>query len=460
MPSTPARGTVPTEIEELFGYTLQCPCGLTHETNLAEAHIRKGALEELESVLERHAANERCLLVTDSRLWQLLGAKLQQRLQRAGRETKVFIAPDGPGQRPHATDENVASVEDAMQSVGVAVSVGSGTINDLTKLAAFKRKIPYVSVATAASMNGYTSAIAAIMAQGVKLTVSCKGPLAVIADIDVIAAAPKELTLAGLGDLESKPTATADFFLSGALTGEGYCDFAETVVRSAEKKARDAAPGLGRGDLEATQALTEALILSGLSMALAGTSSPASGGEHLISHYWDMTAEMEGRVEGWHGAQVGVATTVTAALYEYLRGVDPRSIDVDALVSSHPAWSDLEPRILRLHGPLGPVVARALKSKHPSREQYRKRLEGIIGGWAGLWPELDARLRSADEIADVLRSAGAPTTVGQLGLTRDHLERAYERGRHIRGRYTVLDFAHEIGLLEASRKIVLRAASS
>ncbi len=459
MPSNASK-TVPTGVQELLGYRHHCECGLIHETQLAGVHTRKGALEELESAIERHAGRARCLMVTDSRLWQLLGEKLQKRLERAGRKTAVVIVPDGPGQRPHATSQNVALVEAAMDRVGVAVSVGSGTVNDLTKLAAFRRGIPYVCVATAASMNGYTSSIAAIMAEGVKRTVSCKGPIAVIADIDIIAAAPRELTLAGLGDLESKPTATADFFLSGAVTGEHYCDFAEAVVRVAEKKAREAAPGLRSGDVQAVEALTEALILSGVSMALAGTSSPASGGEHLISHYWDMTAELEGRVEGWHGAQVGVATTVTAALYDRLRGRDPRSIDVDALVLGHPTWADLEPRILRLHGPLGPLVAPELEAKHQGREQYRRRLEGIIEGWSGLWSKLDARLRAADEIRGVLRSAGAPTTVGQIKLTPDHLRRAYSRGRHIRSRYTVLDFAHDIGLLEDGSEEVLQAAFS
>jgi len=389
---------------------------------------------------------------------EIAGEAVQRVVSAGGHRTSLCIVPDGSGSRPHADEGSLTIVSDSLAEADTAIAIGSGTINDLVKLASFKRSIPYIVVATAPSMNGYTSAIAAITIRGVKRTVDCHQPYAVIADLGIISQAPHDLVVAGLGDLESKPTATADFRLGGRLRGSYYCPAPERVVQKAEERVAECAEGINRGDPEAIAALTEALILSGLSMKLAGSSSPASGGEHLISHYWDMKAAEENRLEGWHGAQVGVCTIVIAALYERLRTISADTIDIERVLKDRLDRYEIERQLRRRHGPLGDEIVAEFFAKHLEDNDLRRELEDLKEHWDEIWQSLDDILRPANTIRRILKAAGAPVTVQQLGLTPKHLKTAFLVAREIRGRFTVLDLTADLGLLEELRDQVIGIA--
>jgi len=449
---------LPTSLDALAPFSAECGCGRTHEVEMAGASVRAGAIEDTAAWADDVGAGLSVRVVADRITREIAGDRVMRLLSRAGHRVEGWIVEDGPGGRPCADDRALASVEAALAGADLAVAVGSGTINDLTKLASFRSGIPYLAVATAPSMNGYTSAIAAVSERGVKRTIECREPHAVIADLDVLAAAPRDLVAAGLGDLESKPTCTADFRLAGRLRGDYYCPAAERVAMAAEARAAEVAPDLARGDPEAIAALVDALLLSGLSMRLAGSSAPASGGEHLISHFWDMTAAEEGRVEGWHGAQVGVATAVAAALYERLRAVDPSSIDPDAIVAARAGREEIARGIAERHGGRAAEVRAEYWRKHLGDEALREELTAVRDGWDDMWSGLDDALRPASRIREILSSAGAPVTVREIGLSPDHLRRAFVGAREIRGRFTVLDLAADMGMLEEVAEEVLAAS--
>jgi len=441
-----------------MGFSAPCRCGKVHSVEMRGVSIRPGALEEVVDRAAEVGGRLQIVVVADRVTWEIAGERVEQLLKKGGYPVRVCKIPDGAGGRPHADDKSLALVESALAGADLAVAVGSGTVNDLTKLASYNRKIPYLVAATAPSMNGYTSAIAAVMQKGVKRTVDCHQPLWAVADLDILKTAPLELVAAGLGDLESKPTSTADFRLSGRIRGDYYCPAPEGVVLDAEARVAEAAGGLKQRDPEALALLTEALMLSGISMKLAGSSSPASGGEHLISHYWDMIAPDENRVEGWHGAQVGVATIVTATLYESLRSMDPADIDVDALVAARVPLEDLESVIRSRHGRRAEEVWQEFSKKHPTAERLRGELTAIREGWDELWAHVGATLRPPGRIRKILHAAGAPVTVGGLGLESGHLRRAFSAAREIRNRFTVLDLAADLGVLESRSGSVLKAS--
>jgi glycerol-1-phosphate dehydrogenase [NAD(P)+] len=450
--------SVPTTLDDLIGFSMECSCGRTHFVDTKGIVLRRGALDDLVDWSRAIGRHQEICVVADRVTVELAGEQVRRLLEKDGNRVRMCIVPDGAGARPHADMDNLALVDASLKGADFAVAVGAGTINDLAKLASFQRGIPYIIVATAPSMNGYTSAIAAIVRAGVKRTVECRQPFAVIADLDILCNAPRHLVAAGLGDLESKPTSTADFRLSGILRGTYYCKVPEEVVFAAEARAADAAEGLAHGDYASIAALSEALLLSGISMKLAGSSSPASGGEHLISHYWDMTAKGEGRVEGWHGAQVGVATIVTSALYERLRSVDPGEIDVDGLVAARPGEAEFRDSIARRHGFHGEQVAAEFFSKHLREREYRAEIEHLKNRWEDMWEGLSDVLRPAARVRGILEVAGAPVNVRDLGLTADHLRRGYLAARDIRGRFTVLDLAADLCMLELSSEEVLASS--
>ncbi len=453
--STPFTA-LPTRLSDLLGFSVSCPCGRRHSVELVAASIRPGATDDLPAFVRAVGSNLTVLVTADRVTAEILGNRVQRMLGRDGHTVGLLTVPDGEGGRPHATAHALLGVKAALQGADLAVAVGSGTINDLTKLASFELGLPYIAAATAPSMNGYTSAIAAMMIDGVKRTVPCAQPVAVTADLDILMNAPAHLIAAGLGDLESKPTATADYRLGAVVRGDGYCSAPESVVLEAEAKVAQTAEGLSSRDPEAIAALTEALILSGLSMKLAGSSAPASGGEHLISHFWDMTAAAENRVEGFHGAQVGMATIVTAQLYEALAALSPTDIDPDRIVAARFSIDAEIATIRKIHHPFDAEVCAEYEKKHPSDETLKERLHFLKNDWSALFEGLSDVLRKAGCIREILSSAGAPVRVTDLSLTPAHLERAFRYARHIRDRYTVLDLAHDVGLLEDAADEILR----
>jgi glycerol-1-phosphate dehydrogenase [NAD(P)+] len=397
----------------------------------------------------RYLPGRNVLLVDDHTTHRVTGEHVAELLRRAGYRVEVLTLSVPVGDRVVANDDVVATVKATIQpDVDFLIAVGAGTVNDVVKLASFQAGYPYLVCPTAPSMNGFTSAIAAILSRGVKRTIPARPPVAVVADLKVLATAPAIMRRAGLGDLLSKPVSTADWKLAHLIKGGYYCELPLRIVEQAEQACRSNAEAIGCGAPEGLGSLVEALLLSGISMVVAGSSSPASGGEHLLSHYWDMTAHRHGRREHLHGAQVGVATLVTATLYEKLRQLDPCAIDLKRLRRQYPDWSTVENALRHIYGPLADEVAREAHKKYVPLAQKEKEWAFILERWPAIWEELGEILLPAAHIRGILSAAGAPTTVGELGISAEELRTAFVHARNIRGRYTVLDFAHDLGVLE------------
>jgi glycerol-1-phosphate dehydrogenase [NAD(P)+] len=192
--------------------------------------------------------------------------------------------------------------------------------------------------------------------------------------------------------------------------------------------------------------LTEALILSGFTMVMAGQSSPASGAEHLISHYWEMEAAVAGRPEPLHGAQVGVTCLLTAELMRHLAGMAPRELPGPS-PELPDAWEDAEPELAARHGPLWPAIRQEARRKHRGAADRAARFAMLRERWGGIWATLDPLRPDAAPLEDALRRAGAPTAPTDLGLPVESVERALRSAREIRSRYTILDLAAEVGVL-------------
>ncbi|MCK5120058.1 MAG: sn-glycerol-1-phosphate dehydrogenase, partial [Candidatus Latescibacteria bacterium] len=406
--------------------------------------IEEGALKKLPSVLKRIGLSGKGLLIADKLTFQAAGREVERVLRQSDVGIDVLLLDD-----PVKADE--VALKQVAQHLApehrFLLAVGSGTINDIVKRTGYQMGLPYLVCPTAPSMNGYTSSIAAMTISGLKQTLEAHPPRAVIADVEVVAQAPIGMIRAGLGDLLSKSVSLADWKLAHRIRDDAYCPLPAEMVASIARKCAAHAEGIGRGERTAIRELMEGLILSGFSMVVAGSSSPASGGEHLISHYWDMAAEGGGRPHALHGAQVGVATLVTAKLYEKLSQWTPDRIDVDALVAAHEFWDVVDARLRKEHRGNYDAVREEAKANMLSEEALREELTKIKQEWNKIWSDLSGVLRPFEEIKRVLEKAGAPTQVADLGLDHAALRAAFLGAKDIRARYTVLDFAHELGLL-------------
>ena len=340
---------------------------------------------------------------------------------------------------PHADDSTVAMVHAALRDRSGALAIGSGTVNDLVKRASHLNETPYIVMGTAASMNGYASGIAAILSNGLKTTVPARPPRAIILDTKVLAAAPPRLTQAGLGDLISKPVSDSDWWLAHQIEGSGYSNLPSQIVDHAVNEAIRSAPGLAQGDPEAHGALGAALVLSGVAMVVAGSSSPASGGEHLISHLWDMENLSQGRETRLHGAQVGVATCISAALYHTILATKTPQFPTPE------PWEDVEARICAEHGRLAEVILHQAKQKHA---RAAERVAVLRDRWPSIRDGLaERKIPRPETIRHALSMAGAPNTLSGLGESRSNAARVFRLARDIRDRVTVLDLGFELGIL-------------
>lgn len=431
-----------------------------HRLKVGLVVIRPRAIVSAAATLGRVMPRGCWLVVSDPTTHRIAGERLDGDLTAAGYSVRSLILSPRAGEPVVvADDENVLAVENSLRaaspSVTGAVAVGSGTINDIVKRATAKVGMPYAVVATAPSMNGYTSPIAAILSAGVKTVQDARMPVAVVADVEILARSPPRMIMAGYGDLLSKPVSNADWLLSHRLTGSKYCGDVIRLVEEGSRLLAGVGRGLQTGDPAAVARLTGALILSGYAMALAGTSAPASGGEHLISHYLDMTHYALGEPGDLHGCQVGVGTLVSASLYERLFAWNPADLDIDERLSRLLPWADYEKRIRGQFGALADAVVPHAREWYPSAEELRGRLERVKAIWSGLVAELKPGMRSAAAIKADLERAGCPATFTAIGCDAERAHRALYLGKDIRSRYTILHLCWEIGCLDVWGEEVL-----
>mgnify|MGYP001826907048 CR=1 FL=1 len=411
---------------------LHCRCGTCRPVRT----LRTGLDRDLAARIAAEAGDRPVAVIGDPNTLAACGAGLASALNARGGSAAVLDTG-----HLHADQDAVDRLTPTLGPGCLPVAIGSGTLNDVVKAAAHSLRIPYVAVATAASMNGYTSAIAAITVEGLKRTLPSTPPVAVYADPDVLAAAPPGMAVSGIADLLSKPVSGADWKLSHILWGDPYCpapsEMAESAVAAAAARPGDS--GI----------LFDALLVSGFSMACAGSSSPASGGEHLISHYLDMTAASEPggpREPALHGEQVGVATATTTRLYRQVLGSAPDWRRATSLAADPDGVRQALDTVPWIPERLRALFLEESLAKLGRTGTARERIGRIEECWSRLGEELAGDLRTAERYRSVLATIGAPCTPEDLGVSRERYTEACRLARWVRDRYSILDLAGDLGM--------------
>ena len=301
-------------ISQWAGMEYSCACGKSHKVDIQAIRVGSGVIQELPGILRDLGASH-IFLVADNYTYEAAGRQVEQLLDQAG------LAYQKRGFQPatplEPNEYALGSVLAAMTSQDdMLLAVGSGTLNDVTKYVSARTGIPYVIAATAPSMDGYASTVAPTILDGFKTTLPAVYPAAIVADVDILKDAPMPMLTAGFGDIIGKFTSLADWRLSHQLNGEYYCPEVAGVIEAAVETCAANAQALAQREPQAIQAVTEALILSGLAMGMVGVSRPASGAEHQMAHYWEMDALRRGEEHPLHGNAVGVGTVLAASLYE------------------------------------------------------------------------------------------------------------------------------------------------
>lgn len=416
-----------------------------------ELRLGSGVLPLTPAIFRQQFPGRRAAVIADDAAFSVAGRTVFDALKQAGLTAgNPFIFRDPQLYAEHTFVEQLEA--ELRKHDAIPVSVGSGTINDLVKLAAHRLGRPYLCVATAASMDGYTAFGASITFQGAKQTFNCPAPQAVIADLDVIAAAPAQMTAAGYADLQAKITAGADWILADALRIEPIDRRAWEIVQGGLRDALADPAGAREGRAAAIAPLTEGLMLGGFAMQWAKSSRPASGAEHQFSHLWDMEHHTHGDEAPSHGFKVGIATLAVAALYEVLLDLPIDELDVAAACTRWPDWSQMENRVRRQFATSDflPTALEETRAKHLSATELRAQLELLRRIWPSLRESLRIQLVPYSDLKHNLQLVGAPADPEEIGITRERLRASFVRAAHIRRRFTVLDVVARAGLFETA----------
>lgn len=355
----------------------------------------------------------------------------------------------------HADEVAVESAIKGCAAADVVVTVGSGTIVDIGKVAAGDR--PHVALQTAASVNGYADDQSVLLKSGVKRTVHSAYPESLIIDSEVLALAPVELNRSGLGDMISMFTAHADWYLAHHLgMDDNWLPAAAAFTHDHSERMLEAATLVGQNDPGALEFLAELLTLSGVSMGLAGQTAPSSGTEHLLSHMLDMWAGGHGQPTALHGSQVGVTTVVAAVLWERMfAAFDAGEVGAIALLEPAEAQAAIESAFKEVD-PSGGAARECWADYAGKLERMVAHLPARLEEFCERWEDthraaLTELLVPAARIVQALRDAGAPTTLEEL----EHgnatvLPWALEHSHLMRKRFTMVDLAFASGRLGAS----------
>lgn len=426
-----------------LGTAFDCHCGQRHELPIERCHVGEDAAGALAQFARERCGN-RSLVVHDVNTLEAAGEGVHEALHNAGIEVQDKAYPGKPFE---ATQEQADVVAAAGQNRDFYVGIGSGTICDLVKDAGSRQGKPVLLFPTAASMNGYTSAIAALKVKGLKRTLPCQPATGVFADPAVVATAPQRMTAAGVADFLSKCSSAADWRAAHLLRGGYYCDRPREFNDGIQERLFQQASAIGAGDPEGIRLVLEALLLSGFGMVIAGSSAPASGGEHLISHYLDMKHALYDTGQDLHGAQVGVATIHTLGLWEKVVSLDPDTLDADALFHRQPEESTIREAILADWGEdVGAEVLGQWQEKRLDRTAFLQEIASFKTLHRQLREETARELQPAKTVAQCIQATGGPTTPEELTVSLDEYHNGRARARYLRNRFTILDLARELDL--------------
>lgn len=268
--------------------------------------IEKGALSKIGDYLKEDDL-KKVVIFFGNGLIDMFGQTVMQSLRDNDIEVLEYQELDTV--KLEDINELAFSLPNRTQAV---IGIGGGKVIDAAKYCSFLRKLPFISIPTSASSDGFSSASASLIINGRRNSVPAKMAYGIIVDIDVIKSAPERFLYSGIGDMVSKITALYDWVFENK---KGYSDINDCAMMIAKKSVNSfvRTPFETIKDDLFLKELLDSLAMSGIANEIAGNSTPTSGSEHLISHALDKKSENP----QLHGVQVGIATYLMSLVQDH-----------------------------------------------------------------------------------------------------------------------------------------------
>jgi glycerol-1-phosphate dehydrogenase [NAD(P)+] len=406
--------------------------------------VEKGCVNRVGELFREAFKYSSALLVSDENTLAVGGFAVVKSLEQKKIPVRQCCFPATP--MVYANEFSIAKVKESLErDNSIAVVLGSGSLNDIVKRASYELGRPYMVVATAPSVDGYTSYGAAVSIKDFKQTLPCSAPYAVVADTDILCSAPQPMIASGFGDCMAKFTAGADWILADTLGIQPIRKDIWDMVQIPLRQVYDRHQAIGARDRDSIGVLFEALSASGFAMQVMHDSRPASGAEHLISHVWEMEHLSKDSLPVSHGFKVAVGTIAISYLYEKLQTMDFSSIEENPAET----WEEREASLKRIFS--DKVLQQALpiaREKFLTGEALLQRRRAIVDNLETIRNRCATQLPGYENLSLAMQSVSCPTMVSQINATKEDLVRALLGAQMIRNRYTILDLFYESGLFD------------
>ena len=426
---------------------IECSCGCTHTLPSQDIYVGANLVERIPGYIRARGLGTHCVLVADNNTYEVAGRRVSQTLTAAGFDViECVIVREGtmdPDER--AVGEVLLSIQPETEFL---VAVGSGSVTDTTRVNAARTGLPFVSVGTAPSMDGYTSVVAPLTFKGLKIHRNGPCPEIIVCDTEILRTAPLNMVCAGVGDVLGKYIAKCDWMIGNIINDEPYCNVCGEIVTDAIGKLLSNIPEIRARSEKGIRILIEALLLSGVTIMIVGHTRAVASVEHNVAHYWEMQQMLRGNKAPSHGASVGVATLMVWPMFERFAHEDISKLDLDYIRAHRISHEEREEWMIRTYGEAN---GRVIMKENP--------------GDFLTWEEQERRIRRAQERIDDIRAAialmpnyddiraamaelGAPLTPAECGVSDDLVNMSMYCAKDYRTRYTLFKLLDECGLLD------------
>ena len=417
------------DINKLLESLKDCPCGKDHSVGIKDVQIGHGMLEKAATILENNGFPKKILVTADSASIKAADGILEV-LENGGFTVKTHIY----GIKKEAWMQDVEELEAIASDCDGIFSVGTGSVNDISRLTAARQNKPFAIFATAPSMDGFASNISPIIQDSFKESRVAKEPMVIIADTKILAESPVELKAAGFGDVIGKVIASVDWQVANLVTGEYYCEKIADLVNEAVAELKRLATMIPEKDETAAGAVMEALVLSGVSMALAGCSRPASGAEHMIAHLWEIQKIEKGELSDYHGKKVGVATVHINKVYRELAKIEEVFPKKEAL-----DWDDIQ-------AAYGPKLTPSMMKMNENSVIDEIDPEHLKACWPKIREIINNTLPTDEELMSLMSTVHAATTIEEIGMSEEQYDIAMKYHAFMRNRVTLSRLRPMLGI--------------
>jgi glycerol-1-phosphate dehydrogenase [NAD(P)+] len=434
-----------------------CSCGRNHAIGAKDVLVGQGVLESSAALLGGTVPSGRCAWVlSDERTEEAAGREWKRHARGIRLVSKIL-----PGEpKPVPTIELVRDLAAEVRSAGPAlvVGVGSGVIADLAKHVSHETGLPNWAVVTAASVDAYSSATAAIRVEGYHRTLPTTVSRHIACDLDVISEAPREMFFDGLGDLLAKIVSHLDWKLARLMTDEHYCPVISEASLGSARQALAAARALATNPFSAVRTLTDAVLTSGFCMQALGGSRSAASAEHTIAHFWEMAGTVGNPRWNLHGVLVGAASRIVLHAYRRLFEILPAfRPDPGVRLAAYDREQPWEGGIEEGMRPFLSKVREEMAQRRFDRDTLANRLDRFVRQRDEIVAMAGPLLDELSEGVRLLEQLDFPFGLAELAVSGDAAATAVRNVSLLRHRYSCFDLAYELGITDEMREAAFEA---